>query len=34
MPSGSVFSQPAIQSKTSLETLVLLQTTMKTGGVS
>ena len=26
-------SQPAIQSKTSLETLVLLQTTMKTGGV-
>jgi hypothetical protein len=26
-------SQPAIQSKTSFETFVLLQTTMKTGGV-
>ena len=33
-PSPTVCSQPAIQSKTSLETLVLLQTTMNTGGVS
>ena len=34
VPSGSGFSQPAIQSKTSFETFVLLQTTMNTGGVS
>ena len=33
-PSPIVFSQPAIQSKTSFETLVLLQTTMNTGGVA
>ena len=32
-PSGCGFSQPAMWSKTSLDTLVLLQTTMNTGGV-
>ena len=32
-PLGAGFSHPAIQSNTSLLTLVLLQTTMKTGGV-
>ncbi len=31
--SGNVFSQPAIQSNTNFDTLVLLQTTIKTGGV-
>ncbi|OPZ42381.1 MAG: hypothetical protein BWY94_02145 [Actinobacteria bacterium ADurb.BinA094] len=33
-PSPTSCSQPAIQSNTSFETLVLLQTTMNTGGVS